>query len=115
MIIELTIGGSVIVAGYLGKYLKTTYDHHMLRKQYPKTITITVAKWDTVTLQYKSHEQLIIISAMYGDTDIRDWIMQNLDSDFLQFSVDDETLFRSQIETADDTKLTICYVLRCIV
>jgi hypothetical protein len=111
LVAEITIG-SVIVVGILGKYLKTKYDQHVLKKQYPKTLTTTAKKFEYMTLHHLPHEQILFVSAKYGDYDIMDWITQSMDSNFLQFSVDDDTLQTNP--TKDDSELSVCYVLRYI-
>ena len=111
LVVEITLG-SVIVVGIMGKYLKKKYDQHILKKQYPKTITQRVKKFDYATFHHLPHEQILFLSAKYGDFDRMDWLVQSMDTNFLQFSVDDDTLQTDP--TSDDAELTVCYVLRYI-
>jgi len=111
LVAEIAIG-CVIVVGVVGKYLKKKYDNHILKKQYPKTLTATAKKFEYMTFHHLPHEQILFVSAKYGEIDVMDWITQSMDSDYLQFSVDDDTLQTDP--TNDNVELNVCYVLRYI-
>jgi hypothetical protein len=92
MIVVEVVTGSIVLMGMACRYAKHKYDKYILKKQYPKTFSKTVDKWDSMTLSTEPHESIIIHHAKYGSYDIRDWIQQNMDTNFLCFSVDDLTL-----------------------
>jgi hypothetical protein len=101
------IAGSLVLFGALCKYAKYKYDKYKLKKQYPKKFSQTVEKWGEMTFYAKRHEKIYVLSAQYGNYDVRPWILNSMDTDYLQFSVDDDTL---QCEpTPPDTKLEVTW------
>jgi len=103
------VTGSVVLFGMICRYAWHKYDKYKLKKQYPKTFSQTVEKYGDMTLSLQKHEMLTIVSAIYGPYDLKNWIETSMDTYYLQFSVDDDTL---QCEpTPPDTKLVITWTL----
>lgn len=86
------LASSAVLIGLICKYTKHKVDKYYLKKQYPQTVTKIAGKGESVKLSTKSYEIIRILSAQYGPYDVKPWIEQNLDTDYLEFSVNDQIL-----------------------
>jgi hypothetical protein len=107
----LFLEGVVIIAGIMiaGNVGKRKYEDHKWRAEFPKRGVYVKKKSERMLLSHEANEKMTILSAFYGEHDVKAWISQNMDSIEWEFLVCDEIMRVGK--TPDDTELHIAWQL----